>query len=245
MNAPPLLDLNRHALFADLDGTLTPIQPRPDDVGPDDARALLLRRLSEALGGALAIVSGRALDDIDRILSGQVAAIAAVHGLELRRPDGAIERFAPRLPAEVGEAVRAFAAAWPPLTAEDKGLSIALHYRADPTAAEACVAVAQRLASEHGLALQPGDMVVELRAPGPGKGGSVTAFMAASPFAGRTPVFIGDDFTDESGFDTAQRLGGLGIIVGPRRPTNARYALDDVQSALNWLEMSIRAARGG
>ena len=130
MKAPPLLDLTRHALFADLDGTLTPIRPRPDDVGPDAERAQLLHRLTEALGGALAIVSGRGLDDIDRILDHEVAAVAAVHGLELRRPDGQIERFAPPLPSEVGEAIRAFVAAWPPLTAEDKGLSIALHYRA-------------------------------------------------------------------------------------------------------------------
>ena len=99
-------------------------------------------------------------------------------------------------------------------------------------------------ARAHGLTLQPGDMVVELRAPGPGKGGSVAAFMEAAPFSGRVPVFIGDDFTDESGFDTAQRLGGLGVIVGPRRPTNALYALDDVSAALNWLEMSTRAAPG-
>jgi trehalose 6-phosphate phosphatase len=245
MNAPPLLDLSRQALFADLDGTLTAIRPNPGDVGPDAARARLLHRLTEALGGALAIVSGRGLDDLDRILGGEVLSVGAVHGLELRRPDGQVERFAPPLPAEVGEAIAAFVAAWPPLTAEDKGLSIALHYRADPSAAEACVLFAQTLADAHGLTLQPGDMVVELRAPGPGKGGSVAAFLEAAPFSGRTPVFIGDDFTDESGFDTAQRLGGFGVIVGPRRPTNAVYALDDVASALNWLEMSIRAPAGG
>lgn len=245
MNAPPRLDLNRHALFADLDGTLTPIRPRPEDVGPDAERARLLHRLGEVLGGALAVVSGRGLDDLDRILGSEVAAVAAVHGLELRRPDGQIERFAPPLPREVGEAIRAFVAAWPPLTAEDKGLSIALHYRADPSAAEASVLFAQTLADAHGLTLQPGDMVVELRAPGPGKGGSVAAFMQAAPFSGRTPVFIGDDFTDESGFDTAQRLGGFGVIVGPRRPTNAQYALHDVAAALDWLKTSVGAAPGG
>lgn len=239
MNPPPPLDLDRDALFADIDGTLTPIRPRPEDVGPDAKRALLLHRLSEALGGALAVVSGRGLDDIDRIVSGEVAAVAGVHGLVLRRPNGRVEQLAPPLSAEVVNAARAFVRAWPPLVVEDKGLSVALHYRAEPSAAEACVLFAQTLADSCGLILQPGDMVVELRAPGPGKGGSVATFMQAPPFTGRTPIFIGDDFTDESGFDTAERLGGFGVIVGARRPTSARYALDDVAAALNWLEASI------
>jgi trehalose 6-phosphate phosphatase len=237
---PPPLDLDRGALFADLDGTLAPIRPRPGDVGPDAERARLLGRLSRALGGAMAIVSGRALEDVDRILEGRVSAVAAVHGLRRRSAVGVlVEAHAEPLPNAAREAVLAFAAAHPALSAEDKSLAIALHYRADPAAADACGALAHGLAAEHGLAVQAGDMVVELRAPGPTKADAVAAFMAEAPFSGRTPVFIGDDLTDEDGFAGAERFGGFGVVVGARRPTRARFALEDTRAALNWLVASL------
>ncbi|MDR3511785.1 MAG: trehalose-phosphatase [Caulobacteraceae bacterium] len=236
---PPLLAPPRHALFADLDGTLAPIRPRPGDVRPDAERARVLDALSGALDGAVAVITGRALEDADRILEGRIAAIAAVHGLRRRNAAGIVlEAAAVPPPASVREAIAAFLAAHPALAAEDKGLAIALHYRAQPSAAGACRTLARRLAAEHGLGVQDGDMVVELRAAGPTKGEAVEAFMAEPPFAGRTPVFIGDDLTDEHGFAGAERLGGHGVIVGPRRPTRARFALDDVGAALAWLAAS-------
>jgi trehalose 6-phosphate phosphatase len=233
--APPALDPRRYALFADLDGTLAPIRPRPQDVGPDPERAAVLAGLGAAMDGALAVISGRALGDLDRILDGGVTAVAAVHGLVRRRADGAMAAAAAPLPMVARLAVQAFADTHPPLRAEDKGVAIALHYRADPAAARACLDFAREIAERCDLAVQPGDHVVELRAPGPTKGDAVTAFMAEPPFRGRRPVFLGDDLTDEDGFAAAERAGGFGVVVGPRRPTLARYALPDVPAVLAWL----------
>jgi trehalose 6-phosphate phosphatase len=241
--APPCLDLAHTALFADLDGTLTPIRPRPEDVGPDPQRTALLDRLGHGLGGAIAIVSGRALEDLDRVLEGGVSAIAAVHGLVRRRATGErIDAAVDPLPETARRAVKAFAGAHPALRTEDKGVALTLHYRAAPDLGDACRALADRLAREHGLTVQRGDMVVELRAPGPTKAEATLAFMAEPPFAGRVPVFVGDDLTDEDGFAAAQRLGGFGVVVGQRRPSIARYALANPAGVLGWLSDSLSDA---
>lgn len=240
--APPPLQPARHALFCDLDGTLAPIRPQPEDVGPDPRRAAVLDAVARALHGAVAVVTGRALEDVDRILEGRIAAVAAVHGLRRRSAAGLLAEAGAPIPAPARRALAAFVAARPGLRAEDKGLAMALHYRARPEAGAAALDMARALAAAHHLAVQEGDMVVELRAPGPTKGEAVAAFMAEPPFAGRIPVFIGDDLTDEHGFAGAEQLGGCGVIVGPRRPTRARYALEGVSEALAWLET---AASGG
>ncbi len=106
------------------------------------------------------------------------------------------------------EALRPFVAAHSGLIVEDKGAAIALHYRLAPESAADCLALARRLAVDLALKIQEGDMVVELRAPGPDKGGAINAFLAEPPFAGHTPVFLGDDLTDESGFSAVQAHGG-------------------------------------
>ncbi|MBV8594399.1 MAG: trehalose-phosphatase [Caulobacteraceae bacterium] len=234
--APPDLRPGEDALFADLDGTLAPIAPSPDAVGPDAGRSARLAALSSALGGRLAIVSGRGLADLDRILAGGVPALAAVHGLVRRSADGRVHRATGEDGVRAAaDAFEAFAEATPGALAEDKELAAALHYRGAPQAADACHALASRLAAETGLVPQDGKMVVELRAPGPDKGEAVRAFMAEAPFAGARPVFLGDDLTDEDGFDAARRLGGYGIVVGPRRPTLAGFALPDVEAVWTWL----------
>lgn len=233
---PPPLHAAKAALFSDLDGTLTPIRDRPGDVGPDPGRAATLAAASRALDGALAVVSGRVLSQLDHILDGQIRAIAAVHGLIRRSADGEMTTAAAAQALAGARAPFAdFLAAHPALTAEDKGVSIALHFRADPEAGEACRAFVQGLAERLGLTTQAGDHVVELRAPGPDKGAAVRAFMAEPPFQGRVPVFLGDDLTDEHGFAEAERLGGWGVVVGPRRPTAARYALSDPAAVLAWI----------
>jgi trehalose 6-phosphate phosphatase len=241
--APPLLRADRVALFTDLDGTLAPLQEKPGLVKPDAARRRLLARLATSLHGRLAVVSGRGLDDLDRILEHDVIALSAAHGLVRRSADGSVHGAA-RPPAldDAREALLAFVRADRGLLLEDKGPALALHYRRSPGAAEACQDIVRRLAVAHDLGVQQGDMVIELRAPGPDKGDAVTAFMAEAPFAGFTPVFIGDDLTDEHGFEAAARLGGFGIVVGARRPTAALYALDNVTAALDWFSEASRAA---
>lgn len=240
MSPPDALRLDDTALFLDLDGTLAPIAARPQDVRPEPRRTALLERLSTRLDGRLAVVSGRTLADVDRILEGAVASIAAVHGLVLRRPSGSVDAVAPHPGVtRAADELTAFAARDPGLIVEDKGLSVTLHYRLAPQAADAARAFATDLARQAGLALLEGDMVAELRTPGPTKADSVYAFMAEPPFAGARPVFLGDDLTDEDGFRAAQALGGLGVAVGPRRPTGAKSALAGVDAALDWLEASL------
>src|SRR5690606_34627785 len=240
--APPRLPhppvcLPSAALFLDLDGVLAPLAPTPDAVGPDARRTAVLTRLTRALQGRTAVVSGRTLAEIDRISDGAARAASGVHGLERRRGDGTLLRATPS-PA-LGQALQAFyafAADRPGVLVEDKSLSAGLHFRQAPEAGEAATRLATDLAAATGLTLQPGSMVLELKTPGADKGVAVRAFMQEAPFLGATPVMVGDDLTDEAGFEAAQGLGGFGVLVGSPRPTAARYRLSDVSDVLDWLE---------
>jgi trehalose 6-phosphate phosphatase len=196
-----------------------------------------------ALGGRLAVVSGRPLDDIDRILDGAAKAAAGVHGLERRSAAGVVTRTDPHPCVALAAAVfHGLAEAQPGLLVEDKGVSVALHYRNAPEAADIAEAAGERLAKRMGLHLQRGDGVVELRTPGADKGDALRAFMEEPPFRGAAPVFIGDDLTDEAGFAAAESLGGYGVRVGsPERPTAARYTLADIEAVLVWLEALVPA----
>jgi trehalose 6-phosphate phosphatase len=243
--APMVPQLGRIALFADLDGTLAPIEATPQAVGPNASRRTLIDALLRALDGRFAVVSGRGLSDIDRVLENRVPSVAAVHGLVRRDAGGALLVTAVEEAALAGvvQSVRTFAANHAGLVVEDKGSAVALHYRQAPAYEAACRLLAQQLAANHALQVQEGDMVVELRSPGPDKGGAIDAFMSEPPFAGYTPVFLGDDFTDESGFKAVQTLGGFGVIVGDRRPTAARFALADVAAARKWLQRAVEASQ--
>ena len=235
--SPRPLRLADAALFLDLDGTLAPIAARPQDVLPDSRRTRLLERLADGLDGRLAVVSGRTLADVDRILEGRVTCVSAVHGLVRRDRDGALHEPAPHPGlAPAVAALHLFAARDPGLLVEEKGQSVALHFRlARPRAAEART-LAQRLAAETGLSLQEGDMVEELRTPGPSKGDAVRHFMESEGFRGATPVFVGDDVTDENGFAEVARLKGFGVLVGRPRRTHARFGLRTVEDVMTWLE---------
>lgn len=237
LSAPPPLRLDGTALFLDLDGTLAPLARRPQDVAPDARRTRLLERLTQALDGRLAVVSGRTLDDVDRILEGRVPCVAAVHGLVRRGPGGRLRASAAHPGVETARrGFRAFAEGRPGMLVEMKGASVALHFRQARAWASEAQVLARRLARETGLTLQPGDMVVELRTPGPDKGDAIRAFLAEPPFRGAQPVFAGDDITDEHGFDEASAAGGFGVLVGAPRPTAARYGLRGVQDLIAWLE---------
>jgi trehalose 6-phosphate phosphatase len=235
--APPAFSLAEAALFLDLDGTLAPIMPRPEDIGPDIRRALLMQRLAAAMDGRVAVVSGRTLEDLDRILDDQVVAVAAIHGLTRRDSTGAVVRA--QAHAGIEDARRFLsnlARRDPGLQFEDKGLSVTLHYRRRPDAADAVIEAAERLAKSTGLILQLGDMVVELRTPGHTKGGAVSAFLGEPPFLGALPIFVGDDLTDEDGFIAAARAGGFGVLVGRARETAATFRLANSDAVLTWLE---------
>jgi trehalose 6-phosphate phosphatase len=238
--APPILDLNDSALFLDLDGTLAPIEATPDAVRPEAGRTALLRRLASALDGRIAVLSGRPLGDIDRILGGAISAAAGLHGLERRLAGGQVLRTPPYPDMEeVAEALDGLARAQRGLLVERKGASVAIHYRQAPDAGPAVVEAARRLARLHDLFLQEGRMVAELRTPGPDKGEALEAFMAEAPFAGSRPLMIGDDLTDEDAFAAAIDLGGAAILVGPARPSRAKWRLDGPAALLAWLDRAM------
>lgn len=233
---PPLC-LPRPALFLDLDGVLAPLAPTPEAVVPEPRRTAVLRDVLERLGGRVAIISGRTLAEVDRISEEAVRAASGVHGLERRSDDGTlvVGDAAPEVRAAVA-AFHAFAEDRPGMIVEDKGVSAGLHFRGAQDQAAAARDLAGRLAEDTGLSLQAGNLVVELKTPGTDKGTALTAFMAEDPFHGATPVMVGDDLTDEHGFAAATALGGFGVLVGPPRPTAARFGLKDVAAVLDWLD---------
>lgn len=226
------------AVFLDVDGTLVRLAERPDAVRIDAGLRALLERLREAAGGALALISGRAIADIDALFAPARFAIAGQHGAERRSGDGVVHFHAPlaarlRQPAE---ALRRLVRAHPGLLLEEKGASLALHYRGAP----ALAGLAERemrqavVALGDDFELQAGKFVFEAKPSGKDKGTAIDEFMAEAPFAGRRPVFVGDDLTDELGFERVNRIGGDSVKVGPG-PTRARWRLADSDAVRDWL----------
>lgn len=225
------------ALFLDFDGTLIEIAETPDGIVVPRDLGARLEALSERLGGRLALVSGRAVDNLEQHCGPLGIALAGSHGLA--RVSAARERLGDKpgaLPHEVFAALAEFAGD-EGFTLETKPHGAALHYRSDPSLAERGLAFAGSLAEEHGLIVKRGKYVIELIPPGGDKGTAVRAFMDEPPFAGARPIFLGDDVTDEDGFAAADDLGGFGVLVGKRSPTAARHALPDPTAVTRWLEL--------
>jgi trehalose 6-phosphate phosphatase len=234
---PPFPRLAPCALFLDFDGTLVELADAPGAIAVPAGLTPLLERLSERLGGRLANVSGRAVEDLRRHLGGCAAVLSGSHGAELHYPDGrSIPVSAPPGLAEAREAIRGFAARDEGLLVEDKPAGVALHSRLAPDRAEEADAFLEALAARSGLALQRGKMVAELRPQGSDKGSALRRLMGEPPFAGVRPVFVGDDQTDEDAFRAAVSLGGEGVLVGPARASAARWRLDGVADVTEWLE---------
>ena len=230
-------------LFLDLDGTIAPIMPSPSGVVPVAARTDLLRRLADRLEGRLAIVSGRTIAEVDRILDGVVIAVAGVHGLERRTAHGELSRANPDPALDiVRAALPRLVDRHPGILPEDKGLSMTIHYRGRPDAEADIRAFARDLAARTDLVLQLGKSVAELRGPGAGKGSAIRAFLKEPPFAGGRPIYLGDDLTDEDGFAAVKALSGVGVLVGSPRPTEATRRLADVDAALAWLSAAASRA---
>jgi trehalose 6-phosphate phosphatase len=237
--APPALaDLSREAplaLFLDFDGTLIDIAATPDGIVVPADLAGRLHALADRLGGRLALVSGRAVANLEEHCGPLAIALAGSHGLS--RFSAARQRLGAEpapLPQGVFEAFTEFAAGTG-LHLETKAYGAALHYRADPSLAERAEAFAGSLAEEHGLMVKRGKYVVELVPHGADKGAAVRGFMGEAPFTGARPVFVGDDVTDEDGFEAAGQFGGFGVLVGRRNVTAARYGLPDPAAVIRWL----------
>ena len=226
------------AFFLDLDGTLLEIAETPDAVGIGPEEKVLMERLVAGAGGAVAVISGRALARIDQIMAPLVLPAAGQHGAERRDAQGVRHRH--RFPANVlrpvAVGIRSFAAQHQGLVFEDKGASVALHYRKAPQLARAAQAAMRDAAGPLGEAVevQDGKMVVELKPAGCDKGKAIAEFMREAPFAGRVPVFLGDDVTDEFGFRVVNAMGGHTVKVGAG-DTVARWRVDDPAAARAWL----------
>ncbi|HSD59805.1 MAG TPA: trehalose-phosphatase [Burkholderiales bacterium] len=227
------------AFFLDVDGTLLAIATTPASVAVDPGLPRLLARLQAAVGGALALISGRAIAALDRLFPPLRLPAAGQHGAERRDSAGRhhVHAMDPRGLAEAREIARAFEASHAGVLTEDKGQSLAVHFRQAPEAEAALRARLESVvaASDGELALQPGKMVFEVKPAGRDKGTAIGEFMAEPPFRGRFPVFIGDDITDEYGFAVVNGLGGLSVKVGPGASC-ARYRLTGVVEVRDWLE---------
>ena len=237
---PPRDLLTDAALFLDFDGTLVELADTPDGVSVDVRLAGLMQQLTERLDGRLAIISGRSVDSILALFGDVPFAIGGSHGLEIRWPDDS--RTLAERPAAldaIHAEMTAFADATHGVLVERKPLGAALHFRNVPAAEDESVALATRLAGHHGLHLQTGKMMIEIRVPGADKGTALDTLLAAPPLAGHRPVFLGDDDTDEPAMVAAARHGGAGVLIGDPRPTAAAWRLPDVAATRDWLEDTV------
>lgn len=227
------------SLFLDVDGTLLEIAARPDDVVVPASLRDTLGVLNERLGGAVALVSGRAIADIDGLFSPLCLRASGVHGAEMRfRPDGDVE-ISPRhmLSVDAVTTLRALAGRHAGTLVEDKRFSVAVHYRAEPSVGHALRADLEaflRTPTGEGCRILPGHMVFEIKRSGFDKGTAIAAFHAHLPFQGRRPIFIGDDVTDLPGFDRVLALGGLAYSVTTPRPGLSGH-FPDVENVRTWL----------
>lgn len=237
--APPPLTADV-ALFLDFDGTLVDIAPRPADVTIPPSLIERLDQVAWLLNGALAVVSGRPLSVIDGFLGGSVRCAAGLHGAERRNALGHTHRTArgPELLDSYRAILGAFTAGHDGLLLEDKGGALAVHFRAHPALGDLCrQAVDECVTASHGLFERlDGKMVAELKPAGITKVGAVEAFMNEAPFAGRRPVFVGDDITDEVAFIHVSKTNGFGVKVGAGGPTAAAMRLASVAALHQWLK---------
>jgi len=244
LSSPREIDAGSTALFLDVDGTLLDIQDDPAAVRADPGLIELLVELERRLDGALSLISGRSVEEIDRVFAPARFPAAGAHGVELRIRDGDETRRAGiRMPDELFAQAEAFASAHEGLLVERKQAGLALHYRRAPGLEETCVefiaGLMQKLGSE--FRLIHGKMVLELAPRDHHKGEAIRALLQHAPFKGRRPIFVGDDVTDEDGFRIVNELGGVSIRVGVAKDTVARYMFETTGDVHQWL----RAAAAG
>ena len=234
----PVLPAGDCAWFLDIDGTLVEIADAPDRVLADASLLQLVGRLAGASRGALALISGRSIEEIDRLFAPLHLPAAGQHGVEHRSASGRLYRHEASS-SGISSMLRA-ASAWTAgrtgIVLEDKGYTFAMHYRQAPQMGDEVRVFLQRLLDQSAgdYRLQGGKMVFEIRPGGKDKGTAVVEFMQEPPFRGRTPVFIGDDIGDEYAFSVVDGLGGMAIKVGTGESV-ARWRLPSVAAVRAWI----------
>lgn len=242
---PPIEDLKHYCIFLDFDGTLVEIADNPDDVQVDASTLRFVERLRGKVGDALAVISGRDIDVVDRLLHPVVLPVAGVHGLQRR--DAAGRLHTPVIDQSVVEAIandiETTFSEEPGVAIEKKTGAVALHYRLRPDFETRCLALAQKIVDDRPeLHLITGKMVCEIRIDGNDKAAVIEAFLAEPPFRGRKPIFAGDDITDECGFSAVNARGGVSIKIGGS-PSNAKFHAESVADLRNWFEGLLTGAR--
>lgn len=231
---PALPPLGRLALLLDIDGTLLDLAPTPSEVVVPPCLTDLLRRLAGKLGGALALISGRRIEEVDALFPGLGIAVAGEHGAALRRaPDRVVERpNLPAVPASWREAARRLAVANPGVLLEEKPLGFVLHFRRAEGAGPGLGAALDELVGRTGagFVVAPAIMAWEVRPAAADKGAAVRALFERLPYAGRVPLFIGDDTTDDDANRAARELGGFGFEVASTfgSPAGVRHWLRSI-----------------
>ncbi|MES2910240.1 MAG: trehalose-phosphatase [Pseudomonadota bacterium] len=232
------------ALFLDFDGTLVDIAEQPGLVQVSPDLPNLLAELHTALGGALAIVSGRKLSDLDHFLAPQRLPVSAEHGAQFRLGDGSLSQAASPDLHEVSRVALALAAQHAGLEVELKTTAVSLHYRQAPQLEAICLeAMAEAVKRSPGLELLQGKCVFDIKASGVSKGLAIATLMGQPLFAGRVPLFAGDDTTDEAGFAAVQGLGGEGIKIGVGHSLAERRCTSPTELR-QWLKTSLRDLQG-
>ena len=244
-NAPPLGGAP-FALFLDVDGTLLDLAARPDDVVTPAGLITTLARVERKIDGALALVSGRSIDDVDRLFAPLRLRASGVHGAEIRLDPKAptTPTAAADLPQSLLAELRRAVEPFPGVFVEDKRFSFTIHYRLAPSAELPLRKIAEQLLEASPIAAEIMDAhsAIEIKSPCFTKAGAIAAFLSTPTFRGRTPIFVGDDTTDESGFALVTARGGLAYSVGRPRP-GAIGAFSEPRAVREWLAEF--AARGG
>lgn len=240
---PPLPAARDCCLFLDIDGTILDLAPTPDSVNVDDPLRSLLRGLEQVCDGALALVSGRPIADIDDLFEPLFLAAAGVHGCERRDARGHWMRpaFTDSGFGDFRDRLTEALAPLDGLLIEDKGYAMAMHYRLSPRLEAPLRAVLKRtltsLPSTHEVI--EGDEVIEIKPVSHDKASAIEAFMQEAPFAGRYPIFIGDDLTDQDGFMAVRRHHGMAVAVGSN--VNAEWRLEKPREVRRWLAAFLAA----
>lgn len=244
---PPLIDAQHMALFLDVDGTLIPFADHPQQVSVPEGLTTLLHDLKRKLDGALALVSGRSIEELQRLFPDGTFDLAGLHGLQVQKW-GAPEVEMAQGQSDIRdmlEPLEAFASKHEGVLIEDKGPAIALHYRMAPEVEEDARALVLDLAAnaENPVGVLDGKCVLEVKPALANKGVAIDHLLAGRPYEGRRPVFLGDDVTDEFGFAAANRRDGISVKVGPQlATTKARYALESPGHVYDWLTKNAHIA---
>ncbi len=232
---PKIDNIARFAIFLDLDGTIADIADRPEAVRVDASMLRILSELHRKAHRALAVISGRDIAVLDRMLHPLVLPVSGVHGLQRRDAGGVIRSAQPPDISSIAYVLEKTLAATPGVLIERKAGAVAVHYRLHPEMERRCrEVVLEVLRQRSEFRLLEGKKVLELAPRGASKGRVIEAFLQEPPFAGRTPLFAGDDLTDEDGFRAVNQRGGVSIKIGAGE-TAARYRAESARDFRHWL----------